>query len=126
MASPGSARTVRPSPLTRKLAVALAPVRAWALGTAVGLVAAAGLGLVTAAHFVVLPREAPHLDLLGQYFVGYSVSPAGVFVGALWAFAGGFLAGVLVAVVRNLAVRLWIAIVRMRAGLWESEFLDGI
>ena len=126
MSSTADARAATPEPLPRKLAAALAPVRAWALGVAVGSVAAAGLTAVTVAHLVLLPRAAPHLDLLGQYFVGYRVSPAGAAIGALWSFAAGFVAGGLIAFVRNLAVRLWIAIVRARASLWESEFLDGI
>ena len=115
-----------PEPLPRKLAAALAPIRAWALGTAVGIVAAAGLTLATLAHLLLLPSTAPHLDLLGQYFAGYRVSLAGAAIGALWGFGTGFVAGALVALIRNLAVRLWIAVVRARASLWESEFLDGI
>lgn len=115
-----------PEPLPRKLAAALAPIRAWALGTAVGTVAAAGLTMATLSHLVLLSPTAPHLDLLGQYFAGYRVSLAGAAIGALWGFGTGFVAGALVAVIRNLAVRLWIAVVRARASLWESEFLDGI
>jgi hypothetical protein len=118
--------TAAADPLPPIVAAALAPVRAWALGVAVGLVFAAALTAVTAAHLLVLPREAPHLDLLGQYFAGYGVSPAGAAIGALWSFLVGFAAGALIAVVRNSAVRLWIAFVRARANLWESEFLDGI
>jgi hypothetical protein len=108
------------------VAAALAPIRAWAFGAAVGIVLAAGLGLVTAAHLTVLPRRALHLDLLSQYFIGYRVSPVGVLVGALWGLGVGFVAGGLMAAVRNLAVRLWISTVRARANLEESEFLDGI
>ena len=126
MSFPSGTGAGRTDPLARKLAAALAPIHAWALGTAVGLVCAAALVLVTGAHLVLLPRQAPHLDLLRQYFVGYRVSPAGAVVGALWGFAAGFVAGGLVALIRNLAVRLWIAMVRARTRLWESEFLDGI
>ena len=126
MPSTAPARRPTPEPLPPSVAAALAPVRAWALGAAVGIVLALLLAIVTVAHLVALPRAAPHLDLLAQYFAGYRVSPAGAAIGALWSFTVGFLAGALMAVVRNVAVRLWIALVRARANLWESEFLDGI
>jgi hypothetical protein len=109
-----------------RLAVAAAPLRPVALGIAVGLVAAAFFALVTAAHLLVLPRRAPHLELLGQYLAGYHVSPAGVIIGAAWGGVIGFVAGSLLASARNLVVRVWLDWVRAKANLGGRDFLDGI
>jgi hypothetical protein len=109
-----------------RLAVAAAPLRPVALGTAVGVVVAAFFAVVTAAHLLVLPRQAPHLELLGQYLAGYHVSPAGVVVGAAWGAIVGFAAGWLLASARNLVVRVWLDWVRTKANLGGRDFLDGI
>ena len=112
--------------LPPRAAAAASPLRATILGLASGIVAAAVGGLVTLAHLMVLPRQAPHLELLSQYFPGYHVSPAGVAVGAVWGFVGGFVAGWLLAFVRNLVVRAWLDLVRTRGNLGGSGFLDDI
>ena len=113
------------SGLPPRLAVTAAPLKPVALGAAVGLVVALVFAVVTMAHLVVLP-EAPHLELLGQYLRGYHVSKVGVVVGAAWGGAIGFVAGWLLAFARNAAVRVWLDVVRTRANLEKSEFLDGI
>lgn len=75
---------------------------------------------------LILPRDAWHLALLGEYFLGYRVSVGGLFIGSAWGFGIGFAAGWLLAFARNGAVRLWLEIIRMKANLGRSEFLDGI
>jgi len=52
------------------------------------------------------PVVGPHLGLLGQFFIGYSVSFAGSLIGAAWAFVSGYVAGFIVAFVYNAVVRL--------------------
>ena len=125
----GAARVPLPmqeAGLPPRLAAAVAPLRPLVLGTAVGLLCGALFCLVTAAHLVVLPREAPHLELLAQYLPGYHVSVLGGLVGGSWGFVGGFVAGGLIAYARNGVVRLWLEFVRAKANLGNSEFLDGI
>lgn len=114
------------SGLPPRLAAAAAPLRPRVLGLAVGLVLAAVFAVVTASHLVLLPKEAPHLALLSQFLRGYHVSPLGVVIGAAWGAALGFLVGWMLAAARNTAVRLWLELVRARASLEKSEFLDGI
>jgi len=75
---------------------------------------------------LILPPEAWHLNLLGEYFPGYSKTVGGVFIGGAWGFIVGFAAGWLLAFARNGAVRLWLEIIRMKANLGRSDFLDGI
>jgi ABC-type dipeptide/oligopeptide/nickel transport system permease subunit len=48
----------------------------------------------------------PHLSLLSQFFIGYSVTFVGSLIGAAYAFVSGYLAGLIVAYVYNGVVRL--------------------
>lgn len=60
-------------------------------GLAIGVLAALGLFLATAILVVKGgPDPGPHLGLLSVYFPGYSVSWAGAFVGAGYAFFIGY------------------------------------
>lgn len=68
------------------------------LGLVFGIVLA--LALFVATNWLVLkggPVVGPHLGLLSQFFIGYSVSFAGSFIGALYAFATGYLSGLSIA-----------------------------
>lgn len=112
--------------LPPRLAAAAAPLRPGVLGVAVGVVLATALALVTLAHLLILSPDAWHLDLLGEYFLGYRVSVGGVFIGGGWGFIVGFVAGWLLAFARNGAVWLWLEIIRMKGNLGRSDFLDGI
>lgn len=67
-------------------------------GVVTGLVA--GLGVFIATNWLVLKGGAvvgPHLGLLGQFFIGYRVTFIGSLIGFGYAFAGGYVAGYLVA-----------------------------
>jgi hypothetical protein len=76
-------------------------VNALTFGIVAGLVS--GLGLFVATNWLVLKGGmhgqghahdvGPHLSLLAQYFIGYSVTFAGSLVGFLWAFACGLAVG---------------------------------
>jgi hypothetical protein len=71
-------------------------IRARRLGAiASGLVAGllGGLGLCVATLWLVLKGGqpvGPHLALLGQFFIGYTVTPVGSLVGLGYGFAAGF------------------------------------
>jgi hypothetical protein len=98
-----------------------------AFGLAVGLTLALAVFLVTAFHVVAHPTDGPSIELLAQYFYGYSATWAGACVGAWWAFVMGFVAGWFGAFVRNFALALWLMVIRIKANLAETrDFLDHI
>ncbi len=68
------------------------------LGLVFGIVMA--LALFVATNWLVIrggPVVGPHLGLLSQFFIGYSVSLPGSFVGAIYAFATGYVSGLFIA-----------------------------
>lgn len=54
--------------------------------------------------FLVGPGDPADLEVLSGVLFGYSVSPAGAFVGALWAFVYGFFGAGAMAFLYNLAL----------------------
>lgn len=113
--------------LEPRLLLAFAPLHKRAFGTAVGTAAAAVIGLFTVLGLVLDPERQGHLELLGEYLAGYSVSVTGIFIGAAWGLFVGFIAGWFIAFVRNLALAGWIFAVRTRAELRATrDFLDHI
>lgn len=129
--SPGASRLKMAVPaetdsVNRVLAQAFAPMHKRALGVSVGLTVALLVFGVTAFHVIARPSDAP-LDLLSQYFYGYSATWRGAFIGMWWGFVAGFAAGWFLAFVRNFAVATWVFIVRAKASLAQSsDFLDHI
>jgi hypothetical protein len=112
--------------LPRTTRYLFAPLDKRAFGLALGLTAALALGLTTAVD-VMLPKPWLALNLLENYFAGYSVSWPGVFIGAAWAFAVAFCAGWLLAFLRNFILAASLFMMRTRAQLDEdSDFLDHI
>ena len=82
--------------IERLIETRLLRVNALSFGIVAGLVA--GLGLFVATNWLVLKgggshEVEPHLSLLAQYFLGYSVTFVGSLVGFVWAFACGLAAG---------------------------------
>jgi protoporphyrinogen oxidase len=66
-----------------------------------------------------------NLSLLGQYFLGYTVTVKGAFIGLGYALVWGFLFGWLFAYLRNLFLALYVYRVKKRAGLLSlRDFLD--
>jgi hypothetical protein len=59
----------------------------------------------------------PHLAQLAVFFPGYSVTPLGALIGAVYASLVGAAAGLLIAVFWNAAHAVFIAVTRMRASL---------
>ncbi len=113
-------------PMSASARYLFAPLDKRALGVAIGLVA----GLVVAGVTVLdlaLGDPWPSLDLMREFFAGYSLSPLGAVVGAAWAFAVGFCAGWLLAFIRNLVLAVSLFLLRSRADLDSaSDFLDHI
>lgn len=107
------------------LLLAFAPIHRRALGVACGLVLG---GLLSIATLVLAQQRHDRdfsLDLLGQFFKGYSVSWQGVFVGFLWGMVVGFIFGWSLALIRNAAVWIWLTVIRSRAEMSEySDLLD--
>lgn len=80
-------------------------------GTVLGLVlgTVAALILFVSTNWLVLKGGdvvGPHLGLLGQFFIGYSVTFAGSLIGAAYGFVTGFLSGLFVGWVYNTVVFL--------------------
>ncbi|HWG35929.1 MAG TPA: hypothetical protein VN650_17335 [Gemmatimonadaceae bacterium] len=107
------------------IVLAFAPLHKAALGLASGVVFASIFALVTLVDLVVDPRQIAGLGLLAQYFYGYSVSIAGVFIGLAWGFVVGFVAGWFLAFTRNVVLAIWILYFRARADwLATRDLLD--
>jgi hypothetical protein len=75
-------------------------------GTILGLVLGTVFALIifVATNILVIkggPVVGPHLSLLGQYFIGYTVTFVGSLIGSVYAFALGFVSGVLIARIYN-------------------------
>jgi hypothetical protein len=104
-----------------------APLHKMALGLAVGLTAGVGMFALTAFHVIASPPDALNIGLLSQYFYGYDVTWQGAFVGFWWALVAGFAAAWFMAFLRNLALAIWMFVIRTRAELSQtSDFLDHI
>lgn len=70
-----------------------------ALGLAGGILWAACVFLCTL--WVVWRGGGEHLELLAQFYLGYSVSVAGAFIGLVYGFVDGFIGGWLLAWLYN-------------------------
>jgi protoporphyrinogen oxidase len=95
---------------------------ATALGTICGL-------LVFCATMWIISRGGDvlnsHLRLLGQYFIGYTVSVRGAFIAFGYSFFWGFLFGWLFAYLRNLFLAIYIYRVKRRVELLSlKDFFD--
>lgn len=99
-----------------------------ALGVAVGVLCALTVSGVTA--FLIVkggPVVGPTLALLGQYFIGYTVTPRGCVVGALYGFLTGFLLGWITAAIRNALVAVYVRVAVLRATLAKAQtFMDDL
>ena len=127
--TPGTHISVTPDeqPVISAMLFAFAPLHKFAFGIATGVAGAVLMTLLTVAGML-LPgaREFP-LELLGQYFQGYSVTWPGVFIGAVWGFVVSFVAGWFAAFCRNFALAVSAFMIRTRAEIDSTrEFLDHI
>lgn len=123
--APAPAQEAEPLPLP--VSLAFAPLHKRAFGTATGTAAGLGLFILTIVEVLRHPAERSPLELLNEYFAGYSVSVTGAFVGLLWGFATAFILGWFVAFCRNFVVAASIFWIRTRAQLTATrDFLDHI
>ena len=99
-----------------------------ALGVAVGAICALTVWGATTLLVAKGGREVgPTLALLGQYFVGYTVTPSGSVVGALYGFLTGFLLGWTAAAIRNAIIAIYVHIVVFRATFAKAQtFMDDL
>ncbi len=102
------------------------PLHKSAFGLAVGAAAALLIFVATAVVLIRGDHDVP-LWLLRQYFSGYRVSWTGAFVGAAWAFFGGFVMGWFLAFVRNFLVGMLLIYIRAKAEIaYSRDLLDHI
>lgn len=110
------------------LSEAFSRLDAPAFSIATGAAAALVLSLATA--LLVLRGGnvvGPNLQLLSQFFPGYSVTATGSLLGLLYGFIVGFVGGLTFAYLRNTAVFLYLVTVKRRAELHQlRKFLDYI
>jgi len=98
-----------------------------AFGVATGVAGAILMAAITVMVLVSPRARGFPLDLLGEYFAGYTVSWGGVFVGMGWGFLVAFVGGWFLAFCRNLALAIIAFAIRTRAELTEMKtFLDHI
>jgi protoporphyrinogen oxidase len=96
-----------------------------ALATSFGTVS--GLLIFLATIWLILkggPHVGQHLQLLSQFFVGYTVTVKGAFIGAAYAFFSSFLFGWALAYLRNLFLAIYIY--RLKRKLELIRFKDFI
>jgi hypothetical protein len=96
-----------------------------ALGLAVGTLC--GLGVFTVTVLLLLKGGdvvGPNLALLGQFFIGYTVTATGAFIGLVYGFVVGFILGWLIAFFRNSLMSAYLLSLKTRATLTSS--LDSI
>ncbi|MBA2524885.1 MAG: hypothetical protein H0V18_03735 [Pyrinomonadaceae bacterium] len=121
MTTPSNFRpeTSRKSTSTDDLVIqSFAKLHRTALGIALGLLC----GLVVFAATAILLTKGgshvgPNLVLLGQYFIGYSVTWRGSLVGLLYGFAFGFIVGWSLAFLRNLFLSTFLQVIKLKARL---------
>ncbi|HGY91024.1 MAG TPA: hypothetical protein ENK43_07615 [Planctomycetes bacterium] len=114
--------------LPPELRFAFAPLVKRAMGVALGMTFGLTVALLTTYHLLFDPDHVEHLRLLGQYFWNYDPeSWSGPLIGFLWGAWSGFVAGWILAAVRNAVVGTWIILIRAKANLEANrDFLDHI
>ena len=98
------------------------------LGLATALGSVSGLTIFIATLWLVIKGGeiiGPNLQLLGQYFIGYSVTVKGAFIGFAYGFFWGFLFGWLFAYLRNFSIGFFIYRVKKKAEMLSfRDFLE--
>ena len=116
---------VKTSATDKTIIEAFARIDSAALGLAVGTLG--GLAVFAATIILILKGGdvvGPNLALLGQFFLGYTVTPKGAFIGLIYGFAAGFILGWLIGFFRNSFVSGYLRMLKTRAALTSS--LDSI
>lgn len=104
----------------------LAKLDALAFGVSIGAVL--GFGIFLATNILIWKGGdviGPRLALLGQYFIGYEVTPIGSLIGFAWGFASGFALGWIGAGLRNFIVSIYVNIFKLRGRMTAvRDFID--
>ncbi len=114
------------APTDQLIVQAFARLDRTALGISIGTLC--GLAVFLMTNFLILKggeHVGQNLQLLSQYFIGYSVTFPGSLIGLIYGFGFGFILGWSTAFLRNLLISIYIHIVRLRAN-WSSvqDFID--
>jgi hypothetical protein len=122
MTTPGSSHRKQAesakSPADAMLIAAFSKLDAVALGIAVGLICGTAVALATAYLLIKGgPNMGANMGLLGQFFLGYTVSPAGCLVGFAYGTVGGFVLGWVTAKLHFLALFFYAHLARLKANL---------
>lgn len=113
--------------LEGELDLAFTPIHKRCLGVAVGVATALLIFAVTMLHLQRAPDEPYPLVLLSEYFIGYTVSIQGAFIGLAWGFWVGFVIGWFFAFARNFVMGATALFFRTRAEMADNRgFLDHI
>jgi hypothetical protein len=125
--APDDGATTAEREMLPSLQLAFARLHKAAFGVATGVAGALVMGALTLVVLLSPRARGFPLELLNQYFTGYSVSWPGVVIGMLWGFLVAFVAGWFVAFCRNLSLAIIAFAIRTRAELSETKtFLDHI
>jgi len=107
---------------------AFARMDKFAFALAVG--SASGLAIFVSTFWLILTgvdSRDPNFNLLGQYFIGYTVSLSGTLIGLGYCFLWGFIFGWLYAYLRNLSISVYLHRVKRQAESRSfKDFLDYI
>ncbi len=115
------------TPEIPSLELAFLPIHKLAFGVATGTVSALLVAALTIDALVRGSGDRLPVELLAEFFSGYTVSWQGVLVGAGWAGFAGFVLGWFLAFTRNVVLAMQLVIVRTKAHLAETRgFLDHI
>lgn len=108
-------------------ALVFAPLDKRALGLALGVATAFLILLITVLSAVLDPEQKFPVQLLDEFFYGYSRTWVGAITGAFWGFITGFCWGWFLAFMRNFVLAFWLMIMRVREDVRSSRvFLDHI
>ena len=104
----------------------LAKLDGVALGISIGVLF--GIAIFAATNILIFKGGdviGPNLALLGQYFVGYSVTFQGSLVGMIYGLIFGFALGWLVALLRNFVVTVYIQVLKVKGSMSAvNDYID--
>ena len=110
----------------KMLIESLAKIDPLALGIALGTLS--GLIIFGAVNFLLIKGGAeigPNLSLLSHYFIGFSVTFPGSFIGGIYGFFLGFALGAVGAFLRNVIVTVYLNLLRFKSNVSAaSDFID--
>jgi hypothetical protein len=118
MGSPRLGGQAGPPPADDLVLKAFARLDPVAFGLAVGVIC--GLSILVASVALLVKGGdplGPRLALLGQYFIGYTLTPLGSLIGLVYGFALGFVLGWMGASLRNLCLAAYLHAIRLKSRL---------